>query len=317
MSGRIDEFIKSQNKDNRNLLNIFNKLCDLGYGDDFLDVYKKRSEIEQIILDLHPTSERSITTIRSLIGSYARFIGNKDAYRLIMSIDRKLLWEVAKKNAPQKYISHDMYLDVLHDIETYENNNSFYYQMLFRVIYEGIFCDDMSVIANLRASDIHGNVIELHRDDGYLYKMMMPTNLIEGLKELADLHEWERRNGSSASYTIKVFGRHHDSCFKIENRKGSSKTTYRFGYYNKLRKVFKEYVEADLTPKRLFISGIMYRIYLELQENNISIEDAFSDDNRNRTVMHIIEKELSRCEYNIPVKTFREHVVGHLETFTS
>lgn len=315
MSGRIDKFLEIQNQKNRVALSVFNRLRALGYGDDFLDIYQDSTVIEQIILELHPTSIRSITTICSLVSAYAKFIENNNAYQTIQNIDRNLLWKKAKPNAARKYLSHELYLNVIHDIGMFEETNALYYQTLFRVIYEGVYCEDMSVIANLRASDIHDNIVELHTDKGYSYKITLPKDLIEDLKELATLDEWERKNRYGI-FKIKVSGKYPDSCFKIENRKNNSDTTYRFGYYNKLRKISKEYLEYSMSPLQLFISGIMYHICLELKNNNISIEDAFANENRNKTVTNIITKELSRCEYDIPVRAFREQVIGYLEVFT-
>lgn len=315
MSGRIDKFLEIQNQKNRVALSVFNRLRALGYGDDFLDIYQDSTVIEQIILELHPTSIRSITTICSLVSAYAKFIENNNAYQTIQNIDRNLLWKKAKPNAARKYLSHELYLNVIHDIGMFEETNALYYQTLFRVIYEGVYCEDMSVIANLKASDIHDNIVELHTDKGYSYKITLPKDLIEDLKELATLDEWERKNRYGI-FKIKVSGKYPDSCFKIENRKNNSDTTYRFGYYNKLRKISKEYLEYSMSPLQLFISGIMYHICLELKNNNISIEDAFANENRNKTVTNIITKELSRCEYDIPVRAFREQVIGYLEVFT-
>jgi len=314
MAGKIDEFLEIQNKKNRVALSIFKRLCNLGYDDNFLEKYKDRAAVEQIILELHPTSIRAITTICSLIGSYAKFTKNDDSYQTIQSIDRNLLWKKAKPNAAPKYLSHKLYLDVLHDIAMFEEANALYYQTLFRVIYEGIYCEDMSVIANLRASDIHDDVITLHRDDEYSYAMKLPMDLIEDLKKLAASDEWERKNRYGI-FKMKISGKYPDSCFKIENRKDHSDTTYRFGYYNKLRKISKEYLEYNLSPLQLFVSGIMYRICVELKNHDILIEDAFANENRNKKVSNIIIKELSRCEYDIPVKALREQVVSYLEVF--
>lgn len=315
MNEKINEFLEIQNKTNRVACSIFKKLCDLGYDDDFLNIYNDSSAIEQIISELNPIGIRSITTICSLIGTYARFIENDNAYQIIQSIDRNLLWKKMKHNASQKYLSHESYLSVLHDIAMFEETNSLYYQTLFRVIYEGIYCNDMSVIANLRASDIQGNIIKLHTDEGYSYRVSLPNDLIEDLQELATSDEWERKNRFGI-FKMKISGRYPDSCFKIENRKDNSDDTYRFGYYNKLRKIVKEYIEYNLSPLQLFISGIMYRISLELKDKNISIEDAFSKYNKDKTVFKIISKELSRCEYDIPIFSFKEKVAGHLEVFT-
>lgn len=314
MSGKIDEFLEIQNKKNRVALSIFKRLCNLGYDDNFLEIYKDSTAIEQIILELHPTNIRAITTICSLIGSYAKFTDNDNAYQTIQSIDRNLLWKKAKPDAAPKYLSYKSYLDVVHDIGMFEETNALYYQTLFRVIYEGVYCEDMSVIANLRASDIDGNIVELHTDDGYSYKIALPEDLIEDLKELAASNEWERKNRYGI-FKMKISGRYPDSCFKIENRKDDSETTYRFGYYNKLRKISKEYLEYNLSPLQLFVSGIMHRICVELKNNDILIKDAFANENRNKKILNIIMKELSRCEYDIPAKALREQVVGYLEVF--
>lgn len=316
MNGKIDEFLEIQNKKNRVACNIFRKLRALGYGDDFLDIYQDSSVIEQIILELQPTSIKAIITICSLIGSYAKFINNDKAYQTIRNIDKSLLWKEAKPNTTQKYLSHELYLNVVRDIGMLEETNALYHQTLFRIIYEGVFCGDMSVITNLRASDIHGNIIHLHTDNGYSYKMTLPEDLIKDLIKLSESDNWERKNRYGI-YEIEMSGRYPDSCFKRENRKNNSDTTYRFGYYSKLRKIAKKYLEYNISPLQLFISGIMYRICLELKNHNISVEEAFSNKNKNRTVTKIIKKELSRCEYDIPVKSFREQVIGYLEVFTS
>ena len=312
MSGKADEFLKLKKEKNVVAANMFRKLHSLGYDDDFLDRYQ---EIEQIILDLHPSNIRSITTICSIMGSYAKFINNDNAYQAIRSIDRKLLWNKAKSSAAKRFITHEQYLNVLRKIEMHEETNVLYYKTLFRVIYEGIYCDDMSVIANLRASDIKGNIIELHKDSGYTYKMSFPEELIKDLQSLSATHEWERKNRFGV-YQINVTGKYPDSCFKKKKRKEHSDSTFKCGYYNRLRKIIKEYMDYYISPLQLFVSGIMYRIGLELDKNNISIEDAFSNENRNRTVYNIISKELSRCEYDITVNSFREQVVGHLEVFS-
>ena len=59
----------------------------------------------------------------------------------------------------------------------------------------------------------------------------------------------------------------------------------------------------------------MYRIKLELEKNNISLEEAFADNSRNKTAHMIIEKELIRCNSGIETSNFRELVKGHLDSF--
>lgn len=314
MGKKIDEFLQVQEKKSEFVCSAIKKIKKLDYEDDFLSVCENVHDIEKIILDLCPANIRAITTQCYALGLYAKFIDDDNAYKLIQNIDRKSLWDKAKPNAAARFISYNSYLDVLHDIGMYEECNALYYQSLFRVIYEGVYNDDMSVIANLRASDIQDDIISLHTDDGYSYKMRLPKDLLEDLKELAESNEWERKNRYGI-HTVNTTGKYPDSVFKIQKQKADSKNTYRYGYYNRLRKIAKNYVEYYLSPSQLFVSGIMHRICEELKNNNISVEYAFSDNSKNEKVRKIIEKELSRCEYDIPVNAFREQVISYLDVF--
>ena len=59
----------------------------------------------------------------------------------------------------------------------------------------------------------------------------------------------------------------------------------------------------------------MHRIKTKLSGHNISLREAFSDGNRDRLVKSIIENEMRRCNYNIPVFNLRELVKGHIEVW--
>ena len=54
---------------------------------------------------------------------------------------------------------------------------------------------------------------------------------------------------------------------------------------------------------------------IELEKNNISLDEAFADNSRNRMAHLIISKELIRCNSSIEVGNFRELVKGHLDSF--
>ncbi len=272
------------------------------------------SDVERIILELKPNSLKAITTICYAMGLYAKYLGNDTLYSIVQEIDRNDIWLKAKPNAGKKFISNSDFQIVYHDIGMYEEFNAFYHHELFRCVYEGIYNDDLSVIKNLRASDINGNVVTLRTDNGDFYDLTISAELAENLRELGNIDTWERKNRSGI-FRMKINGVHPDSCFKSENRKDSSEYSYRYSYYRILRKISKEYLEYNLLPLQLFISGIMYRIGLKLQEHNIDIEDAFADQNRDRLVNQIIANELMRCNYNVKVNNFREMVKGHLEIF--
>lgn len=278
-------------------------------------------ELEQFILDLKPNSPKSITTICYVLGLYTKWlqeqniINNDNPYQMIQSLDKKLLWKKAKPTAKKKFISYEQYEMVIKDIATYEEYNALYYELLFNCIWSGIYNDDLSVIKNLRASDIEDNgVLTLREDNGHAYKFKVSERLAKDLKQLSNINIWERRNRFGVC-KVEMRGIHSDSVFKIENRSTASQDSFRFTFYAKLRKIAKEYLEQPLLPLQLYASGLMYRIKVELEKNNISLEDAFSDNSRNRMAHLIIQKELTRCNSNFELGNFRELVKGHLESF--
>lgn len=277
-------------------------------------------ELEQFILDLRPSSPKAIITICYVLGLYAKWlqeqsiINNDNLYQMVQSLNKKSLWLRAKPNAKKKFISYEQYNRVIHDIGVYEDFNALYYEALFKCIYEGIYNDDLSVIKNLRSSDINDNIITLHEDNGHSYKIKVSEKLASELKQLANINIWERRNRYGIC-KVDMRGVYKDSVFKIEDRKTASNDSYRFTYYAKLRKIAKEYLEYSLLPLQLYTSGIMHRIKVELDKNDIPLEEAFAQNSRNRMAHLIISKELIRCNSSIEVGNFRELVKGHLESF--
>ena len=310
MSNDFNDFIETIKVPNT--LKVINSLSAIGQYD-----YSNCTlvELEEIILNMKPNSPRSITTICYVLGLYAKYLEDDRLYNLIQEIDRVELWSKAKPNATKKFISHSKFEEVYHDIGIYEDFNQFYYQTLFKCLYEGIYNDDMSVIKNLRVSDINDNIVTLREDNGHSYNIEVSGEFASDLKELGNTNIWERRNRYGV-VRIKTSGLYSDSCFKVESRKGSSEYAYRYSYYRLLRKISKEYLEYNLLPLQLYVSGIMYRIGLKLEEHGISIEDAFSDQNRDRLVGKIIADELARCNCGTEVRNFREIVKGHLDIFT-
>ena len=278
-------------------------------------------ELEQFILNLKPNSPKTIITICYVLGIYAKWLqeqgvtNNDNLYQMVQSLDKKLLWKKAKPQAKKKFISNEQYRIIIKDIATYEEYNSLYYELLFSCIYHGIYNDDLSVIKNLRSSNINDDgMITLQEDNGHTYQIKIPEKLALDLRKLANINVWQRRNRFGIC-NVDMRGVYSDSVFKIENRSTASNDSYRFTYYAKLRKIAKEYLEYSLLPLQLYTSGLMYRIKTELERKNISLKEAFSDNNRNRMAHLIISKELIRCNSSIEVGNFRELVKGHLDSF--
>lgn len=315
---RIKSFIESINAPNT--AKVVRHVLD-GVDADFERFDAK--DLEQFVLSKEPNSPKAIVTICYVLGLYARWIeeqglGNGDAlYALVQSLDKKALWKKAKPTAKQKFITHSQFCRVISDIGLLEEFNQLYYQTLFRCVYEGIYNDDMSVLKNLRGSDIHGEYVTLHEDDGHTYTLKISSQLAADITQLSEQRVWERKNRNGIC-RIHMRGLYSDSVFKIEERKTSSPSTedsYRFTFYAKLRKIADDYLEFRILPFQLYISGIMYRIILRLNQNEVSVAEAFTDNSRNRKAFEIISAELSRCNYTSEVGNFREIVKGHLDSF--
>lgn len=278
-------------------------------------------ELEQLIISRNPSSPKEIITICYILGIYSKWlyeqgiVDNDNLYQIVNSLDKKLLWKKCKPNAKKKFINNEEYKRVIKDIATYEEYNPLYYELLFSCIWYGLYSDDLSVIKNLRSSNIDDDgIVTLQEDNGHTYKLKIPEKLAKDLKQLANINTWQRPNRFSIC-NVEMRGIYNDSVFKIENRSTASNESFRFTYYAKLRKIAKEYLEHTLLPLQLYTSGVMYRIKIELEKNNISLEEAFNNNSRNRTAHMIIEKELIRTNSNIEISNFRELVKGHLNSF--
>lgn len=278
-------------------------------------------QMEQAIINALPNSPKEIITMIYVLSSYFKYlqeqgiIKNDNAYQIVQSLDKKLLWKKCKPQAKKKFISNEQYERIIKDIATYEEYNSLYYELLFSCIWFGIYSDDLSVIKNLRSSNISDDgIITLQEDNGHNYKIKVPERLAKDLKKLAHINTWQRRNRFGIC-NVDMRGAYPDSVFKIENRSTASNDSYRFTFYAKLRKIAKEYLEYSLLPLQLYTSGIMHRIKTELDKNNITLEEAFADNSRNKMAHLIISKELVRCNSNIEIGNFRELVKGHIDVF--
>ena len=270
---------------------------------------------------MKPNSPKSITTISYVLGSYSKWlqqqniVKNDNLYQMINSLDKKLLWEKSKPYAKKKFISYEQYEMTIKDIATYEEYNALYYELLFSCIYYGIYNDDLSVIKNMRRSDIQDDgVITLREDNSHTYKIKVSERLAKDLKQLSYENEWLRPNRFGLC-KVEMKGVFPDSVFKVEHRKTSSEGSYRFSYYAKLRRISKEYVGHSLLPLQLYASGIIYRIKTELEKNGLTLEEAFANNSRNKMAHLIIEKELTRCNSNFELGNFRELVKGHIDSF--
>ena len=316
MNDNVERFIASIESDNSKKVAKY-ALKDV---DDNIENYSPM-QLEQFILDRKPNSPKEIITVCYILGTYSKWlqeqgiVDNDNLYQISKTIDKKLLWKKCKPNAKKKFISDKEYQRVIKDIATYEEYNALYYELLFSCIWNGVYNDDLSVIKNLRASNIDNDgIVTLEEDNGHTYRLRIPEKLASDLKQLATINTWQRPNRFGIC-NVDMRGVYNDSVFKIENRSTASNESFRFTYYAKLRKIAKEYLEHTLLPLQLYTSGVMHRIKVELERNSIPLGDAFAQNSRNKMAHLIIQKELIRSNSSIEVGNFRELVKGHLDSF--
>ena len=281
-------------------------------------------QFRQIILTAKPNSVKAITNCLYALKKYFEYlvenhIVSVNTLDVIEDIDRTQLWKIAKEFPyARKYITNQEYKDTVLNIGLHEEYNPVYYQTIFMALYEGMYSDDgLSVLKNIRKQDIdlENNIAILHQDNGQECKLKISTKLAENLIELSQTFVWERANPKGLCQ-VEMSGVFPDSCFKKEIRSTES-DTYFHVYYNRIRKIGKEYLERNVKPIDIYISGIMYRLSQRFKQYDIDIVDAFKRDNRDRKVTNIIERELFQSNYRNSVGEFREAVSGYADLFTN
>lgn len=309
------ESIKSANT-KKVIRHVFNKID----KNNNFESYSNLIQVEQMLLDMKINSPKDITTASYVLSLYSKWlyekgvVPNDNLYQMFQSVDKKMLWKKAKGKAKKKFINFNEYKEIVKAIETYEEHNALYYSLLFQCIYEGIYNQDLSVLKNLKRSDIGESIVVLTEDSQHIYKIKVSEKLCSDLIKLSNVNIWYRNNRFGVC-SVPMRGVYPDSVFRIESRDTSSDGSYKFTYYSKLRKISSEYIGSTISPLCLFASGIMYRIKTELEKNNITLEEAFSQSNRNRIAHMIIEKELIRTNSGIEIGNFREMVKGHIDIF--
>ena len=93
------------------------------------------------------------------------------------------------------------------DIATYEEYNALYYELLFSCIWNGLYNEDLSVIKNLRSSNISDNgIVILEEDNGHTYKLRIPEKLASDLKQLANISVPEARQLMIKPFDKSILG---------------------------------------------------------------------------------------------------------------
>lgn len=308
MTNTFQSFLETLNSNSAKFAVCYSAIGDEDYTDCTVE------KVEEVILKLNPTSPRTITTICYLMTLYAKFIENEQMVTAIKNIDRNIVWDKAKPNVSPKFISNETFREICSSIDTFEECNALFKRVLFQCIYEGVYNDDMSVLKNLRGSDIKGNIVTLKNNSKEMRQMEISDKLARDLIELGKISTWDRKN-RYGYFNIETIGEYADSCFKFEVRQGSNGSQYKHSFYRIIRDISKDYLEYTLSPSNLYLSGLMYRVCEKLKDAGFDAEKAFVKHNNSSEISSIIETELRRCGYYSTVPNFKECLRGHTDIF--
>lgn len=271
----------------------------------------------ELLVEVHPTNSRAITGYLNALRRYAEYVGNQKFIAVSKQIKVKEIWNKCSGTIQQqrKFVSHSEFQSLISNLQDEDVMNVDYYVALLQAIYEGIYSDDLTALSNLRGQDIHDNVVIVRCDGKEPFELEISHDLVEKLKDMADLRIWEKKN-RCGEFSIPIEGECYDSCFKVENRNNIPNRSYRHCYYRYIRKV-AELVELDyqLRAKNLYISGIMHRVKIQLEEKGMTLEQAFAFNRRWGEDVDIVRKELERVHYPYFYRNFTSLVTGYIGDF--
>ena len=222
------------------------------------------------------------------------------------------IWERIGTEKERRFISFAELKRVIKEIDvSWDNPNALSYSTLFLAVYEGVYSNtDLAIINNVRLSDIEGNI--LHADDGeQKYDLVISDELKEHMKELGSMNTMVRKN-RYREYEIPVYGKDVDSVFKREQRLGDD---YNGAYRNKIRTVVAEFLDYNLKPKALYVSGLMHKIKIALENNGHTLEDGFACDVPSKEVLEIIRIEMNNFHYPFDYRVLKNYVMNNLSDF--
>lgn len=318
----IEEFLSTFNnaKSMSTYKTTLKKICEGGLNPEVL-LHLNDLDLFSYIVELRPNSLKSVSNYKSTLMQYAKYRQNTDALERLNRLDRISILEQCEALGyirPQ-FVSHDRFMHITNAIRNSSTRNALFIASLLQVIYYGIYNEDMSVITNLRASDINlaNAQVMVHCDNGDIYPLPLPTELARDLISLSTI-QTEERNNRFGPFEMPIEGRYSDSCFKLEAR--TTGENHQYSYLSRIREVLPEFLGYDMDPRDIYLSGIMNQVKKNLKNEGITLEEAFAPHSRVGT--SIIKDTLNFYHSPLvkeknPVRYLRQHLAGHLSEFKS
>lgn len=323
MNEDYTKFINSYDNENtRKSIKFFIELLEKHNIELSSNVITDNDQLENVFVKCNIQGFNSVIGFRSVLKNYSIFIKDKTLFNLITKLDIYHVLKTLKANIQHSYLSESEFEAIYDEIGKYNNDedtffhNRLYYKTLFLSIYEGIYCDDMSVIKNLRVSDINGTAITLHYDSRTEKHINISDRLAKDLITLANdidpkkkVSVWYRNNRNGLC-KIPTQGLFYDSIFKVEIRSANSKYSYRSSYYGRLRRIAEEYIGHLIAPKNIYFSGIINRVKKRYGKSDKDFIKALEASDK--TLIKIYEDEAKRSNYGVAFWNFRQTIMGRV-----
>lgn len=289
---------------------------------------------EQIIMAIINTGVSSMTEINNLTSVIRNYYAVNNIAKTF-SINPKIIFTEIRKSGTailkRKFIDANSFNALLYLIKSEKFwcvpergiNNGLWYATFLDAIWHGIYSSDFSAIYNLRVSDIHGNYIRVKPEDAPSFECYCDSAILLNMVDTANLKAWYNN-----SAIVSITGKYDDSIFKFERRKGNENSgNYRFTYNSRLKYISKGFLEYSLTPKNLYISGVVNRITNRLSESDILGFEKYEDyldyvfgvkSNTTRLqgfVKEIISEELEKTGYSGSFYNLKRYVSGNISDF--
>ncbi|MCM1223528.1 MAG: hypothetical protein NC548_54675 [Lachnospiraceae bacterium] len=311
MNEKYSEFLESNremlSKETIQLLTYYSNLGDYDYSDCTTD------DLKELIKEFKPRTVTVVTRIMLVMRKYANFLNDTHFIETLNQLDRKEVWNEIKPDMTKKFFSNEEVEEIFDAINLdNELNNEVYYRGLIRCIYEGIYSKDLSVLKNLKSTDLNGNIITVREDSGNTYELEISEKLVDDIKELGYIDYWVLRN-ARVEYEVKTIGEDKRSCFKINHRRDG--VAYYDYYYKRMNFIFKKYYGHVVSPYVIYISGMMHRIKLALEKNGFTLRESFVEQNRDILTREIIEHEMKRSNCGMTLGDLKERIRGCIDNF--
>jgi len=171
------------------------------------------------------------------------------------------------------------------------------------------------VLVHLKSEDIHDGFVTLHTDEGEIYDLEISAKLANDLIELSKISVWEHPNRFGTVSRSPLEGEHVDSCFKMAARSSSDGRFAHVKHQTAFRNIAKRYIDYDIRPYDVYISGIMHRIAINLHKEGLDMSEVFEKRSRNKRGFEIIQNELKRSKYKSELPNFLVTMRGRVDMF--